>query len=91
VVADDASSLDITTDHWTLHFEGGGGFLAIDDEPDHPSTYAAARRAVMSEAVERAFAAADRALDGAIRSALTATGDAFSLDFAAALETAARD
>ncbi|MCC6793176.1 MAG: hypothetical protein IT336_15945 [Thermomicrobiales bacterium] len=88
VVSDNGTELDITTDHWTLHLEGGGGFLAIDDEPAETPAYAAARRAVMTERVERALAAADRELDGAISSALTATGDPFSLDFVSALRGA---
>lgn len=86
-VAADAGSgtLDIATDHWTVHLEEGGGFLAIDDEPEEPARYAAARRAVMSEKVEHALALADRELGGAISSILSASGDPFTLDFVVAL------
>jgi len=83
-----AGELDLSTDDWTLHLEGwptGPAWLAIDDEPDDPSRYDAARRAVMSEAVERALAEADRAVDGALVRALQAGGDPFSIDLALAL------
>jgi hypothetical protein len=86
VVSDDRSELDITTDHWTIHLAGGGGFLAIDDEPAEAADYATARRRAMGEKVERELAAADRELDGAISAALTATGDPFSLDFVTAIQ-----
>ena len=85
VPAEGGGELDITTDHWTLHLENAGGFLAIDEEPVEPAAFATARRAVMSDKVERALAAADRELDGALTTALAASGDPFSLDFAAAL------
>ena len=91
--------VELTTDDWTLVVaglvEGAAGvtgesaeptaWLAIDDEPADPSHYRAARRAVMDEAVERALAAADRALGGALTTALLAGGDPFSADLAAAL------
>lgn len=85
VTSGEDGSLDVSTDHWTVHLESGGGFLAIDDEPEEPSLYAAARRAVMSERVERALALADRELDGAMSAALAASGDPFTLSFVAAL------
>jgi hypothetical protein len=83
-----AGDLDVSTDDWTLHVEGwpdGVAWLAIDDEPDDPADFVSARRAVMSEAVERALAAADRAVGGALTRALDASGDAFTLSFADAL------
>jgi hypothetical protein len=83
-----AGELDLSTDDWTLHVEGwpdGVAWLAIDDEPDDPAHYGTARRAVMSEAVERALAEADRAVDGALVRALMASGDPFSTEFASAL------
>lgn len=89
VPAADGHALDISTDHWTLHLEAAGGFLAIDEEPVDPATFAAARRAVMSERVERALAAADRELGAAISSALAVTADPFSLDFVDALTRSA--
>jgi hypothetical protein len=85
VPADDGEQLDISTDHWTLHLEGAGGFLAIDEEPIEPAAFAPARRAVMSDKVERALVAADRELDGALSTALTVSGDPFSLDFVSVL------
>jgi hypothetical protein len=80
--------LDVATDDWTLHVEGwpnGVAWLAIDDEPDDPAGYAAARRQVMSEGVERALAEADRAVGGALARALRASGDPFTTQFAIAL------
>lgn len=88
VVVEDGRVLDVATDEWTIHIEDwpdGSGWFAIDDEPDDPSEYARARRAVMSEAVERALAEVDRELGGAITRCLDASGDPFSQDFAAAL------
>jgi hypothetical protein len=76
---------DVATDNWTLHFEPGGSFLAIDSEPDHPSEYEKARREVMSEEVERALAAADRELAGALTAELERSGDPFTNDFVTAL------
>lgn len=80
--------LDLSTDDWTLHVEdwpNGPAWLAIDDEPDDLAAYTAARRRVMSEAVERALAEADRAVDGALTRALRASGDPFTIQFATAL------
>ena len=84
VAAGDDGTLDVATDHWTVHLEAGGGFLAIDDEPEEPAQFAAARRKVLNEKVERALALADRELGGAITAALTASGDPFTLDLVAA-------
>jgi hypothetical protein len=83
-----AGELDLSTDDWTLHVENwpaGVAWLAIDDEPDDPSGYAAARRHVMNEEVERALAEADRAVGGTLTRALQASGDPFTVDFSAAL------
>ncbi|GIW03467.1 MAG: hypothetical protein KatS3mg059_0087 [Thermomicrobiales bacterium] len=88
VVVEDGRVLDVATDEWTIHIEDwpdGIGWFALDDEPDDPSEYARARRAVMSEAVERALAEVDRELGGAITRSLDSSGDPFSQDFAAAL------
>ena len=62
-------------------------WLAIDDEPETAVRYRAARRAVMSPAVDRALARADAALDGALRAALVAGGDPFTQDLVAALQS----
>ncbi|MGI8476275.1 MAG: hypothetical protein ACR2OO_07905 [Thermomicrobiales bacterium] len=90
ILVDDAvGTLDVACDDWTLHLErwpDGTAFLAIDDEPDEPDEpgdFAAARRAVMGDAVERALADVDRALDGALSRALAASGDPFSADLVA--------
>lgn len=91
--------VEVATDDWTLVIAGlvegadaatgesaePTAWLAIDDEPGDATQYGAARRAVMSDAIEQALAAADRSLDGALAAALIAGGDPFSADFAAAL------
>jgi hypothetical protein len=89
-----AGELDLSTDDWTIHLEGwptGPAWLAIDDEPDDSAQYEAARRAVMSEAVERALAEADRAVGGALGRALEATDDPFTSALAVSLGTLRRD
>ena len=55
-------------------------WVAIDDEPDTPARYRAARRAAMSPALDRALAQADVAMDGALLAALEAGEDPFSQD-----------
>ena len=62
-------------------------WLAVDDEPDDPARHPAARRALMPEPVDRALAAADAALAGALRAALVAGADPFSQDLARALSS----
>jgi hypothetical protein len=85
VIGGSDGSLDLSTDDWSIHLEHERGFLAIDDEPADAASFARSRRAVMSEAVEHALAAADVELGGALSAALTATGDPFTLDFVSAL------
>ncbi len=79
--------IDIAADNWTIHFENGSGFLAIDSEPDEEAAYGKARREVMPEAVERAFAAADQELEGRLTKALEMSGDPFTIDFVKSLRT----
>jgi len=90
VTGQDGDTLDISTDLWTIHFEAGSTFLAIDDEPAEPAQFASARRAVMSVPVEQALAAADADLGGALSNALSASGDPFTLDLVAAMAAPAR-
>ncbi|MER3439369.1 MAG: hypothetical protein C4346_18240 [Chloroflexota bacterium] len=89
VTVEDGQAIEIATDDWTLRIEGwpeGAGWFAIDEEPDDQAGYARARRAVMSEAVERALADIDRLLGGVIVRSLLASGDPFSQDFAQVLQ-----
>jgi hypothetical protein len=79
------NELDISTDDWTIHLEGAWGFIAVDEEPEESAAFLKARRAAMSEQVERAIAAADRELGGALSDALSVSADPFTLDFVAAL------
>jgi hypothetical protein len=90
----DTGEIDLSTDDWTLKIErwpGGPAWLAIDDEPDDPVDYRAARRAVMTEASERALAAANLELDGALSDTLVAGSDPFSQDLGVALREAAAE
>ena len=88
IVPDDRlRALSVSTDDWTVHIEWARdiAWLAIDDEPDDQQLYERARRAVMTEAVEAAWAAADRELGGYLVDALKRSGDAFSTAFAEAI------
>lgn len=89
-IADDESEATIEADDWTLQIltvPVTAAFLALDDEPDDAAAFPAARRAVMSEAVEHALGDADRAVGGFLSAALLASGDPFSASFAAALRS----
>lgn len=79
------NEIDISTDDWTIHLEGAWGFLAVDEEPEESAAFLKARRAAMSEPVERALAQADQELGGALSDALSVSSDPFTLDFVAAL------
>ncbi len=79
------NEVDVSTDDWTIHLEGAWGFLAVDEEPEESAAFFKARRAAMSESVERAIAQADEELGGALSDALAISGDPFTLDFVAVL------
>jgi hypothetical protein len=75
--------VDIAADEWTFRIEGQpvtAAWLSIEDEPDDPDRLAAARRAVMSTAVDDALADADALLGGALAAALAASRDPISFD-----------
>jgi hypothetical protein len=77
--------VDIAADEWTLQIEGSPvamAWLSLEDEPEQPHELPAARRAVMSIAVDNALAEADKQLGGALVTALRASGDPLSLDLA---------
>jgi hypothetical protein len=79
---------DIATDTWTLRIEGSPvttAWLSIDDEPEDQERRSAARRSAMPPSIEQALARADQRLEGALREALSASGDPLSLDLAAAI------
>jgi hypothetical protein len=81
----DGGALDIATDTWSIHLEDDAGFFTAEDEPENPAEFAAARRKVMPEKVERALREADRALGGALSAALARSDDPFTNEFVAAL------
>ena len=91
VRSDDGLELDLFGDEWTVHLEGWPGspaaFAAIDDEPDDPAAIPAARAGIIDAPIHAALQNLDRRLDGALRAALTASGDPLSFDLAAALGT----
>ena len=75
--------VDIAADEWTLRIDGQpvtAAWLSIEDEPDDPDLLSAARRAVMSTAVDDALADANALVGGALAAALTASRDPISLD-----------
>jgi hypothetical protein len=90
VIPDETEAIvDIAADEWTLQIEGSPvtrAWLSIEDEPEHEAQLAAARRKVMSIAVDSAFAEADRQLGGALIAALRASDDPLTLDLASAME-----
>jgi hypothetical protein len=88
IVPDDhLRALYVCADDWTVNIEWQRdiAWLAIDDEPGDPDDYERARRVIMSEAVEAAWAAADRELSGYLVDAMKRSGDAFSIAFAEAI------
>lgn len=88
IIPDPAGGVDLATDTWSLHIEETIAFLAIDDEPEHPSEFPAVLAALFGGSVTNAIATADRSLDGALTTLLTASGDPLSLAFASSLVTA---
>ena len=86
---EDAQTLDISTDDWTVHLELAPkplAWLAIDDEPNSAAGYEAARKAKMSVEVEAAFAQANARLEGMLASLLRDSHDPFSRHFASVLD-----
>lgn len=83
------SEATVEADDWTLQLTANAGaltaFLAIDDEPESETGYAAAWRFALGLGVEDALSDADHELSGALSAALTASGDPFSTAFAAAI------
>ena len=92
-VDEDGGEATVEADEWTLQLASVEGaltaFLAIDDEPESEASYAAAVRAALGKATEEALGDADRDLNGALATALIASGDPFSAAFAASLRSAA--
>ncbi len=89
VRSDDGLEIDLFGDEWTIHLEGWPGspaaFAAIDDEPDDPASIPAARAAIIDAPIHAALKDLDQMMNGALRTALTASGDPLSIDLAAAL------
>ncbi len=90
VRSDDGLEIDVFGDEWTVHLAGWPenptAFAALDDEPDDPAVIPAARAGIIDAPIHGALRDLDQMLDGALRSALTASGDPLSIDLAAALE-----
>lgn len=82
----EAETVEISTDHWTIHLEYGAGFLAIDDEPSEFAQFRAAHLLAVPDRVAVALAEADRRLGGELTIALRNTGDPFTDDFADRLD-----
>jgi hypothetical protein len=79
---EEAGAVEVTTDDWTLTFEGFPdapvAYLAVDSEPVEPAEYARAIHDAFRATELRALAAANAAAGGAIVAALQASGDPFS-------------
>jgi hypothetical protein len=79
---DEAGAVEVTTDDWTLTFEGFPetpvAYIAVDSEPDEPAEYERAVHDAIRPAEMRALRAANTASGGAIAAALAASGDPFS-------------
>ncbi|MDQ2682739.1 MAG: hypothetical protein M3Y37_04370 [Chloroflexota bacterium] len=77
-----AGSVEVTTDDWTLTFEGFPetpvAYISVDNEPDEPVEYERAVHDAIRPAEMRALQAANAASGGAIASALATSGDPFS-------------
>ncbi|MGH2533110.1 MAG: hypothetical protein ACRDJW_12500 [Thermomicrobiales bacterium] len=91
LVEDETGALEAMSDQWTLWVEGwpgGVAFVTIDDEPADADAarMREARRRVMGVAVDRALAAVDRDIGGALAAALRSSGDPLSGDLALALD-----
>ncbi len=86
---DEAGTIEVTTDDWTLSIDGIPGkpvaYLSIDNEPDEESEYVQALHDVFRATERTALREANAELDGAISTALDASGDPFSQHLAAAL------
>ncbi len=79
---DAVGSVEVTTDDWTLTFEGFPetpvAYISVDNEPDEPAEYERAVHDAIRPAEMRALQAANSASGGAISAALGASGDPFS-------------
>jgi hypothetical protein len=85
------NGLEAMTDDWTLHVDwhpNRFAWLAVDVEPDSAEEARTIREEVIGPEVVRALAQVDGALDGALASALVASGDLLSTDLAAAIAEA---
>ncbi|MGC4108531.1 MAG: hypothetical protein QM753_19580 [Thermomicrobiales bacterium] len=77
----DDGAVEIQADEWTLHLEGDPlalVFVAIENEPDRADEFPDALRTAIAPDDLAALVALDAALDGALASRLTASGDALS-------------
>ncbi len=77
----DGKGIDVSGDDWTWHVEDDFSYLAIDDEPDTASAYAAAIEKNLTAPVISALRQIDPATLIVLRDRLAATGDPISLAF----------
>ena len=82
------NGVDLSGDDWTWHLEDGLSYLAIDDEPDDPTGYAAAIERNLTAPVLDALRAIDQATLIVLAELLAASGDPLSLAFAELLRPA---
>lgn len=90
VIDETASSLEVITDDWTLHFEnwtGGIAWLALDNEPESPAEYPAAIDSALGHRVMTALWTSNPAFLVSLCTALRAAADPLSHALVNALET----
>ena len=78
----DGNGIDVSGDDWTWHVEDDFAYLAIDDEPDDASAYAAAIEKHLTASVISALRQIDPATLIVLCDRLAASGDPISLVFA---------
>ena len=93
VASDEPGAIELITDAWTLAIENGPdnpvAWIAIDAEPDTSHEYEKARHDAFRPNEIDALREIDRALNGFLSRALTASQDPFSAHIAAVLADAA--
>jgi hypothetical protein len=82
VQSGDATTAELYTDTWTIHLDGAGGFLAIDDEPDNTSAYTGALERALGQPIIAALTVTDQESAGALSTRLRQTADPLSLALA---------
>lgn len=81
----DGTGIDVSGDDWTWHVGSELSYLAIDDEPESETGYAAAIEKNLTASVIAALRGIDPATLVVLRDLLAASGDPLSIGFAGML------